>query len=113
MENKTVIARAMVPKIQRKAKASESKKRARKEGKFVKKAATQTPKVAPPLANQQIVLADRGKGIEINTHAVNLIVEEQPPVTKGSQTLRDHDTMSHQTELQEGYLILPQCRTSC
>lgn len=36
----------------------------------------------PPLANQQIVLAERGKGVEINPHTVDLTVKEQPPALK-------------------------------
>lgn len=80
MENKTVFVKASVSKIQRKAKAFQSKKRAKKEGRLAKKAASRTLKAMPLLAEQQIVVANQGKWVEINSQDIDMTVEGQAPV---------------------------------
>lgn len=82
MENKTMIARATVSEIQRKAKAFKCKKRARKDDKSFEKATTRTPKAVLALADHQIFLADKGKCIKINPRTVDLTVEEKPIASK-------------------------------
>lgn len=57
-------------------------KKGAKERKFAEKTSSKTLKNITPLAEQEIILFDKGKSLIVNRHAIDLTMEEQPPSPK-------------------------------